>query len=63
MASQKKSQRVDEKVRAAIEAEIVVADEKWRGFRLWLSENPLTGFWSGVIGGVMLGTTISILML
>ena len=28
---------------------------KWGIFRRWIARNPLTGFWSGVGGGVLAG--------
>lgn len=30
------------------------AATEWGGFRRWLSANPLTGFWTGVVGGVLI---------
>lgn len=30
-------------------------DTKWGAFRKFIAANPLTGFWSGVIGGFILG--------
>jgi hypothetical protein len=30
------------------------ADKNWGAFRKWLAANPLTGFWSGVAGTVVI---------
>jgi len=37
---------------------IAEADAKWGAFRKWLSAHPLTGFWSALSAGLLIGWLI-----
>lgn len=33
-------------------------DHEWSGFRRWIARHPLSGYWSGVGTGVLIGAFV-----